>query len=74
MVKLFPLFFLALPLGLLLANATLWAIPSIRRIESQAAEGVPGASFKEASMGVIYLAAILVPASVAMMAIGILGS
>jgi hypothetical protein len=63
MLKLLPIFFIALPLGLLLANATLWAIPSIRRIDSQAAEGVPGASFKEASIGLIYLATILVPLS-----------
>ena len=74
MLKLFPLFFIPLPLGLPLANVTLWIVPPIRRIELQAAEGVPGASFREANIGLIKLAIALVPAGGALIAIGIAGS
>ena len=73
-LKLFPEIFISAPLAMILANATAWVFPSIRRMEAKAAEGVPGASFKEATTGLVKLSLVIVPVSIALIAIGILAS
>ena len=55
----------ALPLGLILANVISWSIPPIRHAENKImAEGVAGYNWTDANMGLVRLAAIVVPVSV----------
>ena len=55
----------AVPLGLILANVVSWLIPPIRQAENKImAEGVAGYNWTDANMGLVRLAAIVVPVSV----------
>jgi len=70
-LALFPAVIAALPLAMLLSNAIFWAIPYTRRIENRCAEGVPGASFSEANIGLLKLALIIEPICLLVIAYGL---
>lgn len=65
-----PLFFAALPLGMIVANLVAWLIPPARRTFAREAEGVVGASFAEATSDLWKLASILVPVCLVLSCIG----
>ena len=69
---LMPLFFAAIPLGLLFANSIAWIIPPARRVFDGEAEGVKWASFPEAMGGVWNVAMVLVPICLLLSLIGAL--
>ena len=66
-----PVVIAALPLAMLLSNAIFWAIPYTRRIENRYAEGVPGASFSEANIGLLKFALIVEPVCLLVIAYGL---
>lgn len=65
-----PLFFAALPIGMILANLAAWLIPPARRAFTREAEGVEGASFRQATCELGKLALILVPICLLLSGIG----
>lgn len=57
-VAIFSGLILAMPLGFIITNIIVWLVPSWRAIDSEAAKGVPGASFTEANRGLLFFAII----------------
>jgi hypothetical protein len=53
----------AIPLGMMLANAVLWIVPPLRRVNEIAAGVTPGATFKDATEDLMSVALFLVPAA-----------
>jgi hypothetical protein len=66
-----PVVIAALPLAMLLSNGIFWAIPYTRRIENHHTQGVPGASFSEANIGLVKFALILEPVCLLVIAYGL---
>jgi len=63
----------ALPLGMILANLISWSIPSIRNAENKImGEGVPGYTWRDANIGLLKAAAMVVPMSVIFVSISLL--
>lgn len=56
-----PLLVAAVPLGLLFSNCIAWCVIPARKAFAKEAEGVKGASFREAMQGLWVFAKILVP-------------
>jgi hypothetical protein len=52
-----------IPLGMMLANAVLWIVPPLRRVNVIAAGDTPGANFKDATQDLFSVALLLVPAA-----------
>jgi hypothetical protein len=65
-----PLFFAAIPIGMILANAIARLIPAARRIFDREAEGIAGASFAEAILALGKVALVLVPVCLVLSGIG----
>lgn len=65
-----PLFFAALPIGMILANLVAWTIPPARSIFVREAEGIVGASFPEAMSDLLKVALIVVPISLVLSTVG----
>jgi hypothetical protein len=65
-----PLFVAAIPLGMLLANIVAWFIPPARSAFAREAEGVEGASFRQATGELGKLALIIVPICLLLSGIG----
>jgi|SRR5208337_1098278 len=66
-----PVVIAALPLAMLLSNGIFWAIPYTRRIENHYAQGVPGASFSEANIGLVKFTLIVEPVCLLVIAYGL---
>jgi hypothetical protein len=67
---LIPLFFAALPIGMMLGNLVAWLIPPARRTFVREAEGVEGASFGDAMTGLWKISLIVVPVCLLLSLIG----
>ena len=67
---LIPLFFAAIPVGLILTNMIAWLIPPARRTFAREAEGVVGASFADATSELAKIALIIVPICLAISSVG----
>jgi len=65
-----PLFFAALPIGMILANLVAWLISPARRVFAREAEGVEGASFGQAMFELGKVALVVVPICLLLSAIG----
>lgn len=57
-----PLFFAAMPLGLMFGNCVAWLVGPARRAFDREAKGVKGASFREAMHGLWDVTKVFVPA------------
>jgi hypothetical protein len=71
MLILFGAIAFTIPTSLIWTNAILWTIPPLRRVNEKAGEGVPGMSFRGATMGLVKISYVLVPLAVILTAIGI---
>ncbi len=65
-----PLFFAAIPIGMLLANLVAWLIPPARRAFAREAGGVEGASFRQAMGELGKVALLIVPICLLLSGIG----
>lgn len=65
-----PLFFAAIPIGMLLTNLVAWLIPPARRAFAREAEGVEGASFRQTMGELGKVALVLVPICLLLSGIG----
>lgn len=72
--KIFGPAVVAILLGMILSNLFFWLIPSVRKIEYEVAKGVPGASFKDATLGLLRISSILIPILIILVFISILRS
>ena len=63
--------FMAVPLGLILANGVLWGVPQFRKKEEEVWNGVTEGSFKEGNKGLLKVSLWIVPISIASILFGI---
>lgn len=70
--KIFGPAVVAVLLGIILSNLFFWLIPSVRKIEYEVDKGVPGASFKDATLGLLRISSILIPISIILVFVSIL--
>lgn len=72
LIKIFAPMVIALPLGMVSANAVSWLIPRIRNEENRImAEGVPGYSWKELNLGLIKFALVVAPVALSLVLISV---
>ena len=62
---LIPLFFAALPLGLMVSNILFWMIPPLRRIEDKESIGYKGTDFRNSMKGLYSFAVFSIPLGLA---------
>jgi hypothetical protein len=62
---LIPLFFAALPLGLMVSNVIFWVIPPLRRIEDKESIGYKGTDFRNSMKGLYSFAVFSIPLGLA---------